>query len=80
MKFYSEKLDRLFDTQELCAQAEKEHDEIEAKKKAKEEELATARKKARAIELEAAYEASAEATKHYRDLLNQFVKDYGVFI
>lgn len=78
MKFYSEKLDKLFDTQELCAEAEEAHEKAEAEKKAKEEELATARK-TRAIEVEAAYKASVEATKHYHDLLDKFVKDYGSF-
>ena len=78
MKFYSEKLNKLFDTQELCAQAEEEHDKAEAAKKAKEEELAATRK-ARANEVEEAYKASVEAQKHYQDLLNKFVKDYGSF-
>ena len=51
MKFYSEQLNKLFDTQELCAEAEEKHNkavaEAEAKKKALAEERAT---RAKAVE------------------------------
>lgn len=78
MKFYSEKLDKVFDTEQACVEAETAHEKALAEKKAKEEELVAARK-ARANEVEAAYKASVEATKHYRELLNKFCKDYGSF-
>ena len=78
MKFYSEKLNQLFETAEDCAKAEKTQAEAEAAKKAKEEEKAAARK-TRALEVEEAYKASVEAAKHYQDLLNKFVEDYGSF-
>lgn len=78
MKFYSEKLDKLFDTQELCAQAEEAHEkaiaEEEAKKKALTEERAT-----RAKEVEDLYKAAIEAKKAYDEKLREFLKDYGSF-
>ena len=78
MKYLSEKLNKVFDTAEQCAQAEEAHEKAIAEKKAKEEELATARK-ARAIEVEDAYKTSVEASKHYQELLDKFCKDYGSF-
>lgn len=78
MKFYSEKLNKMFDTQELCAQAESEHDKAlevaEAKKKALAEERAT-----RAKEIEELYKAAIEAKKAYDEKLRAFLKDYGSF-
>lgn len=78
MKFYSEKLNKLFDTQELCAQAEDAHEkaiaEEEAKKKALTEERAT-----RAKEVEDLYKAAIEAKKAYDEKLRAFLKDYGSF-
>ena len=78
MKFYSEKLNKLFDTQELCAQAETAHEkalaEAEAKKKALADERAN-----RAKEVEELYKTAVEAKKAYDDKLREFLKDYGSF-
>ena len=78
MKFYSEKLKKLFDSDEACLKAEEEHDkaqaEAEAKKKALAEERAT-----RAKEVEEAYKVAVEAKRKYDKALNDFVKDYGSF-
>ena len=78
MKFYSEKLNKMFDTQELCAQAESEHEkalaEVEARQKALTEERAT-----RAKEVEELYKAAIEAKKAYDEKLRAFLKDYGSF-
>lgn len=89
MKIYSEKTNKEYATVDECVAAEKEFDEAVAKrkaeiqrmeeeKKAKAEKLQTERK-ARAAEVEDAYKASIEAAKHYQDLLDKFVKDYGSF-
>ena len=78
MKFYSEKLNKLFDTQELCAQAEEEHEkavaEAEAKKKALTEERAT-----RAKAVEELYRQAVEAKQKYDIALQEFLNDYGSF-
>ena len=89
MKILSEKTNKWYTTVDECIAAEKAFDEAVAKekaekekalaeKKAKEEKLG-AERKARANEIEEAYKASCEAYKHYQDLLNAFVKDYGSF-
>lgn len=78
MKFYSEKLNTMFDTQEACAQAESEHDkqvaEAEAKKKALADERAT-----RAKAVEELYKQAVEAKQKYDKALQEFLKDYGSF-
>lgn len=78
MKFYSEKLNAMFDTQEACAQAESEHDkqvaEAEAKKKALADERAT-----RAKAVEELYKQAVEAKQKYDKALQEFLKDYGSF-
>ena len=78
MKILSEKTNKYYATVDECLAAEKAFDEAEAKKKAETEKL-NATRKARANEVEAAYKASQEAYKNYRDLLDAFVKDYGSF-
>lgn len=78
MKFYSELLNKLFDSQEDCAKAEEAHKaqvaKAEAEKKAKSEKRA-----ARAKEVEEFYKAAIEAKKAYNEKLNAFIKDYGNF-
>ena len=78
MKFYSEELKKLFDSQEECAKAEEAHKaqvaKAEAEKKAKDEKRA-----ARAKEVEQARKTAIEAKKAYSDKLNAFIKDYGAF-
>lgn len=78
MKFYSEKLNKVYDTEQACVEAESAHDkaiaEAEAKKNALVEERAT-----RAKEVEDFYKAAVEAKKAYDEKLRAFLKDYGSF-
>ena len=78
MKYYSDKLGKLFDTPEQCDEAEKTHDkaiaEAEAKKKALADERAT-----RAKEVEEAYKKAVEAKKAYDKILQDFLNDYHTF-
>ena len=67
MKYYSEKLKKLFDSTEELQEAEKEQNEKETLELKKREERA-----ARAKEVDEAYEK-------YVDLLKKFVKDYGYY-
>lgn len=78
MKIFSEKTNKYYATVDQCLTAEKAFDEAEAKKKAEAQQLNTTRKE-RANEVETAYKASLEANKHYHELLDAFVKDYGSF-
>lgn len=78
MKILSEKTNKYYATVEECQAAEKAFDEAEAKKKADAEKLTAARKE-RANEVEKAYKESLNASKHYHDLLDAFIKDYGSF-
>ena len=78
MKYFSEKTNKTYDTEEECLTAEKELEERIAVEKAKKEQL-TIERKARASEVEEAYKAVLEASKTYREKLNAFVKDYGSF-
>lgn len=78
MKFYSEELKTLFDTQEECKSAEKEA--LEAKKRAEEEqEKLQAERKARADEVTAARKAMIEAQKNYEKVLTDFIRDYKTY-
>jgi proteasome lid subunit RPN8/RPN11 len=89
MKFYSEKLNKIFDSAEACQQAEfkaKEEEnrqKILAERKAAEEkerkEKAAAERKAMAAEVEDARKAMIEAQKKYRDKLEAFCKVYGTY-
>lgn len=67
MKFYSENLDKLFDTEEALKQAE-------AALENKEQE-----KKRRTQELDAARQAAKGAEKKYAELLSRYCKDYGQY-
>ena len=89
MKYYSEKLNKLFDTMEACQKAEMEAKEAENRermrkeraereKKEKEEKL-VAERKARAAEVEEARKAMDEARSKYAKLLEEFCRDYKTF-
>ena len=78
MKILSEKTNKSYATVQECLTAEKEYDEKVAKEKEKQEKLSATRKE-RANEIEQAYKASVDAYKHYQELLDAFVKDYGSF-
>ena len=73
-KFYSEKLDKLFDTEEACVEAEKEFDEKhKAEIKLKEERAAAAK------EVEDLYKQASEAQKKADAALAEFLKKYKHF-
>ena len=74
MKYYSETLNKLFDTEEEIMQAEKAYEEKNLEeKKAKEERKADSKK------VSDAYKAYLEAGKKYEDELNTFIKKYGSY-
>ena len=78
MKFYSEKLDVLFDDEKSLVKAEEEHDVRVAAEKAKQEQLANTRKE-RAKAIEEQYKKVVEARNEYKKLVDDFTKDYGSF-
>ena len=78
MKFYSEKLDKLFDDEKSLVKAEDEHDVRVAAEKAKQEQLANTRKE-RAKAIEEQYKKVVEARNEYKKLVDDFTKDYGSF-
>ena len=78
MKFYSEKLDKLFDDEKSLVKAEDEHDVRVAAEKAKQEQLVKTRKE-RAKAIEEQYKKVVEARNEYKKLVDDFTKDYGSF-
>lgn len=67
MKYYSDTLNKIFDTVEALETAEAEYNEkVKAENKLKEE------RKARAKEIE-------EVREHYYELVAQFIEDYGSY-
>lgn len=78
MKYYSETLNKFYESEKDCTEAEKAYKEELEAKKAKEKELAEGRK-ARAKEVEEAIEMLKSARKHYEKVLAEFCKDYGAF-
>lgn len=74
MKYYSEKLKKVYDTVEQLDTAEKEYDEAHAAEIAKQKE-----RKARAEEIDEARKEVIEAQKRYDELIDKFVKDYGSY-
>lgn len=89
MKYYSEKLNKVFDTERECMEAEfkvKEQENIEKIKKERELALAkekkekeVAERKACAEKVEAARKAYLEAQKAYRAELEAFCQKYGTY-
>lgn len=67
MKYYSEILKKVFDSEQECVEAE-----------AAEKQLTSERKK-RAAEVEAARKELQEANTRYNKLLKEYCKDYGAF-
>jgi hypothetical protein len=78
MKFYSEQLNKLFNTAEELQAAE---DKINAAKKAEEERKANlkAQREERAKAVEEAFKVANETQKQANKLLNEFIKDYGSY-
>ena len=78
MKIFSEKTGKEYKTVDECVAAEKEFDVAVEKEKARKEELVKTRKN-RAKEIETAYADIVTARKHYEELLDAFLRDYGSF-
>lgn len=78
VKYYSDVLNKKYDTAEEAMNAEAEYFEAENKKKAEEAEKLAAREKAEA-EVKAALEAYNKAEEEYRKKLNDFLDKYGIF-
>ena len=85
MKFYSEKLNRLYDSEEELHKAEKEAEEQESKKTA-----LSKQKKERAEEIRKAFQKSQDvrsqaikdikkADSEYNQLVQDFIRDYGSY-
>lgn len=74
MKYYSEKLKKVYDTVEDLQAAEVEYDKAHAAEIAKQKE-----RKARAEEITKARKELVDAQRKYNELLNKFVKDYGSY-
>ena len=89
MKYYSEKLGRVYDTPEACQKAEFEAKEKENLDKIRKEREAVAEKekkekeaaerKAMAVEVDEARKAMVAAQKAYREAIEKFVKKYGTY-
>lgn len=78
MKYYSETLKRIYDSEEDCKKAENEFLEKQKEQERKEKELADTRK-ARAKEVEDAFKEANTAYNKFVELKKKFVKDYGNF-
>ena len=74
MKYYSEKLKKVYDTVEQLQKAEAEYDKAHAAEIKKAEE-----RKRRADEIAAARKDLQNAQKKYNELVNKFIKDYGSY-
>lgn len=74
MKYYSEKLKKVYDTVEDLQTAETAYDKERAAEDAKQKE-----RKARAEEINKARKELINAQKNYNDLIAKFVKDYGSY-
>lgn len=72
--WYSEELDKSFETEEACLEAEKEYEKKVALEKAKKEE-----RKERAEEVEKAFKDANDAYNNAKELLNKFCEDYGAW-
>lgn len=78
MKFYSEKLNKMYNTAAEVVQAEEAYDKKLAEEKAKKEAL-VANRKTRADEVEKAFKEADEAYKKANKLLADFCNDYGAY-
>lgn len=78
MKFYSEQLNKVFETEKECVAAEEKYAAELAAKQAKEKQLADTRKQ-RAKAIEESYKKVVEARKEYKKLVDEFTQDYGSF-
>ena len=78
MKYYSEKLNALYNSQIELEEAEYAVEKAQKEKEERENKL-KAERKARADEIKTALEQVESASKEYYDLVQKFVRDYGSF-
>ena len=85
MKFYSELINKVYDTEKDCMKAEQEYKQaLEAKKREEETKKLAEKKKqekraAAAKNVEAKREAMTNAQREYREELEKFCKEYGSY-
>ena len=85
MKFYSELINKVYDTEKDCIKAEQEYKQaLEAKKREEEMKKLAEKKKqekraAAAKNVEAKREAMTNAQREYREELEKFCKEYGSY-
>lgn len=89
MKYYSEKLNKFYDTADACQRAEFEAKEkenlakIEKERALREEkekkEIRAAERKAAAEKVEVARKEVEKANKAYKDALSEFINKYGSY-
>jgi len=78
MKYYSEDLKKLFDSEEALATAEQEHKDALIAKEKKDQELKKVRAD-KAEEIEILLKKRHELDKEISEKIDAFVKDYGSF-
>ncbi len=78
MKYYSDVLKRLFDSEKELLEAEDAKKKAEEEKALREKEKNAARAEA-AKKVEEAMKKAAEANKNYREVLSDFCKNYGAY-
>ncbi len=78
MKYLSEKLNRAFNSEKECVEAEKAYDKQVAEKEAKQKAL-TEERATRAKKVEDLYKHAVEAKQAYDKELRAFLDDYGSF-
>ena len=78
MKYFSEKLNKVFESEQECVEAENKFELAKQEKKEKEKRL-TQERKERAHEIEEQYKKIIDDRKEYRRLVDDFIHDYGSF-
>lgn len=78
MKFYSDELNALFNTQKELEEAEQAA-KVKAYKEKQAKEKAAAERKARAAEVDEARKAMITAQTKYKEVLEAFCRDYGTY-
>ena len=78
MKYFSEKLNKVFESEKECEEAENKFELAKQEKEEKEKRL-TQERKERAHEIEEQYKKIMDDRKEYRRLVDDFIRDYGSF-
>lgn len=78
MKYFSEKLNKVFESEQECVEAENKFELAKQEKEEKEKRL-TQERKERAHEIEEQYKKIMDDRKEYRKLVDDFIRDYGSF-